>query len=116
MKEKPEYASTENWKAGIYDNTHFLNETGRVKKKCGFIIKQSKWPPPIRTIVSDVSSFPSSHELPRRSPPLTASPSFTTLAISSSFEIERRFHFDTQHLPTILVKALTSLVNAECSP
>lgn len=27
-------------------------EKGR--KKCDFVIKQSKWPPPIRTIVSDV--------------------------------------------------------------
>lgn len=29
-------------------------ETKKGRKKCGFIIKQSKWPPPIRTIVSDV--------------------------------------------------------------
>lgn len=29
-------------------------EAEKSRKNCGFIIKQSKWPPPIRTIVSDV--------------------------------------------------------------
>ncbi|ETR99165.1 hypothetical protein M419DRAFT_124514 [Trichoderma reesei RUT C-30] len=73
---------------------------------CGFIIKQSKWPPPIRTIVSDVSSFPSSMSCHAVFPVLPPDGLFSPFLTNDvwpqrlpfSETNKRRFRFDTQHL------------------